>query len=383
MDLYDLKQDIDYMLLMFGKSIIINDNSATALIGYSQNTDIEEIKIITKSLIKRGDLIFYNNQNYLVNDDSTGLKNNAYYKVLAQRCNYSIKFNFSGSVKSFPALSTTKILDIDTSRYMELADGKIQVNLQDNADTKQIALQQRLLSMGYAYQVDGIDRSKVGLIILSCSVTTFTEDDDKDNEIADRWKYEVKHIYTIETTNIDTSLEEGSTLQFVVTVKDNDVVIASPTIIYSADNSNCSVNSTGLITAVTEGTSVITATFTGENGTVKSISITVTVIEPVETPNYTISINGANSINAGYSEIYNVIVKNNGVDVTGQPVTLELLDAAGTNTLSSSIATLSNVTNTSCTINAIESDNYITLKATLNIDTSKTASLVIYLNSGW
>lgn len=141
MNLYDLKQDIDYMLLMFGKSITINNIAATALAGYSGNTEIEEKKIITKSPVKRGDLIFYNGQNYLVNDDTTGLKDNAYYKVLAQRCNYKIKFNFSGSVKSFPALSTTKVLDINTSKYMELADGKIQVILQDNADTKQIVLQ--------------------------------------------------------------------------------------------------------------------------------------------------------------------------------------------------------------------------------------------------
>lgn len=48
--------------------------------------------------------------------------------------------------------------------------------------------------MGYAYQVNGIDKSKVGLVILSCSVTAFTVDDDKDNEIVDRWLYEVKHI---------------------------------------------------------------------------------------------------------------------------------------------------------------------------------------------
>lgn len=236
--------------------------------------------------------------------------------------------------------------------------------------------------MGYAYTVDVIDKSKVGLIILNCSVTTFTDNDDRDNEIADRWLYEVKHSYTIEATNIDTSTEKGKTLQFSVVVKDNGTIIENPTIIYSVNNSNCSVDATGLITANNIGTSIITATFTADDGTVKSVSITITVTEPVVVNNYTISISGSDIITAGNSEDYSVIVKNNGVQVD-LPVTWQLLNEDFTTPTPVSIAYLSNITDKTCTVNGVEQGNYVELKAILQADTSKIATIEIFIGGGW
>ena len=367
MNLFNVDNDINYLLLTMGKQITINGSTATAIIGYSNNKEIEEKKIITKSPLKRGDLLFINSHNYFIYNEINGLRQDSYYKGYARSCNYNIKFNFSGMIKTFPAITTTQVLDITTNKYMELAEGKIQVILQNNIDTNKIVLQQRFLSMGYAYTINGIDRSKTGLIILNCSVTDFIDNDDKDNEIADRWQYETKHVYTIETTNIDASLAQNTTLQFNVTVKDNGTALTNPTIVYTSNNSNCSVDSVGIVTANLLGTSVITATFTGTDGTVKSISINITVTEPVVTHSYALTINGADTVTEGASENYTITVKDNGTVVT-ETVTWSLLNDTGTSTCDSNIATLSNATGISCTVNGVSSVNYCTLKAILDVD---------------
>lgn len=381
MNLFNVDNDINYLLLTMGKPILINGNSTTAIIGYADNKEYEEKKIITKTAIKRGDIITINNHNYLVYNEINDKRQDTYYKGYARSCNYNTKFNFSGSIKSFSAIITTKVLDITENKYMQLAEGKIQVILQDNTDTRKIVTQQRFISMGSAFEVTGIDKSKVGLIILNCSVTVFTEDDDRDNEIVDRWKYEVKHSYTLETSNTDTSIEEGKTLQFNVIAKDNNVVIENANIVYSVNNSNCNVDTTGLITANNKGTSTITATFTAEDGTIKSVSITITVIEQIVINNYSLSITGSDVINVNNSEEYTAVVKNNGV-VVNLPVTWILLNET-LNPLSVDIAKIENITGNICTVYGAESGNYINLKATLNEDTSKTAILEIFIGGGW
>lgn len=381
MNLFNVDNDINYLLLTMGKPILVNGSNATAIIGYADNKEVEEKKIITKENIKRGDLVTINNHNYLVYNEINDKRQDTYFKAYARSCNYQIKFNFGGNVKSFYGIISTKVLDITENKYMELAEGKIQVVLQDNVDTRKIVTKQRFISMGSAFEVTGIDKSKVGLIILNCNITVFNDYDDRDNEIVDRWKYEIKHSYTLETSNTDTSIEEGKTLQFNVIAKDNNVVIENPNIVYSANNSNCNVDATGLITANNKGTSTITATFTAEDGTIKSVSITITVIEQIVVNNYTISITGSDVINVNNSEEYTAVVKNNGV-VVNLPVTWILLDET-LNPLSVDIAEIKNITDNTCSVYGAESGNDIVLKATLNADTSKTAILEIFIGGGW
>lgn len=383
MNLFNVDDNINYLLLTMGKPITINNAPATAIIGYSDNKDIEEKKIITKCPIKRGDLLVINDHNYLIYNEINDKRQDCYYKAYAQSCNYNIKFNFSGTVKNFYTITTTQVLDITTNQYMELPDGKIQVMLQNNVDTSKIAVQQRFLSMGYAYIVNGIDRSKTGLIILNCSVSTFNTNDDKNNEIADRWQYETKYVYTIETTNTDASLAQNSTLQFSVTVRNNGAEITNPTLTYTSNNSYCSVSSTGLIIASEIGTSIITASFTGADGTTKTISITITVTEPAVTHSYSLVINGNSDVTEGYSENYAITVKDNGNTITDKTVTWSLLDKAGTAPCPSNIATLSGITGTGCTVNGVVMNNYCTLKAVMNDDNSITVTKALTIVGGW
>lgn len=373
MNLFNVDNDINYLLLTMGKPILINGSPATAIIGYSNIKEYEEKKIITKAEIKRGDLLYINNHNYLIINEINDKRQDTYYKGYARSCNYSIKFNFNGDVKEFPTILTTEILDIQESRYISLLDGKVQVILQDNADTKRIVKEQRFLAMNYAFKIEGIDKSKVGLIILNCSVTEKnTTTDDLENEIVDRWLYETKHNYTLETTNTNSSLEQGKTLQFNVILKDNGVVVENPTIIYTVNNNNCSVNSTGLITGNAEGESIITASFTSE-GVTKTVSITITVTAVKIVVN---EIQGSSEISWGMTSTYKAVKSVNGV-VEPHNYDFTLENATG-------LATLTIIDNCTCTIKANEDQNegYITLRA-VNLDENILITKVIEIKGFW
>lgn len=298
MNLFNVDSDIDYLLLTMGKPISINGSSATAIIGYTSNKDIEEKKIITKSQLGRGDIIVANNHNYIVTNEINDKRQDCYYKAYAQSCNYNIKFNFNGTVKAIPSIIASGIFDIETGKYYSFASGKIQVTLQNTVDTNTIFLQERFIKMGSAWKVSGIDKTKTGLITLSCDLDSFLTNDDKDNEIA-------------YNSNIPT-----------------------PT--------------------------------------------------PTPTTDYSIAINpNIADITEGSSQQFTVEVKSNGNVVTDKTVTWTLLNQAGTSTCASSVATLTNITGTSCTFNAVAMGNVCKLKAVLNTDNTVSASKDINIVGGW
>lgn len=369
MNLFNVDNDINYLLLTMGKPITINNNPAIAIIGYSDNKDVEEKKIITKAKLGRGDLIVANNHNYIVTNEINDKRQDCYYKGYAQSCNYNIKFNLNGTDKEFPSIIESKFFDIATGKYFSSVDGEIYITLQDNIFTSQIALKNTFIVMQNYWEVQGIDKTKIGLITLTCKITSALE------------------TYTIETTNTDSSIELNKTLQFVVTVKKGSyTVITNPTIIYSSNNANCSVDTAGLITANTIGTSIIIASYTCPNGMVKSIGITITVIEPkpVVTHSYSLSIAPiVSEITEGSSQNYTITVNDNGNVVTDKTVTWTLLNQVGTSSCASNVATLTNITGTSCTVNAVTMGNVCKLKAVLDADNTILTAMDINIVGGW
>lgn len=375
MDYNSINSDMSYLIEQLGKPITINNIPATGLVGNIDNS--EDIrKLITKPPISRGDIVIYKDNNYLITGDIDNI-NNIYYKAIIQKCPHVVKFNFSGTIKECPCFMETKILDIESGQYFPLATGKILVTIKDNVN---VALQQRLIKFDSAWLVEGIDKTKKGLLTLTVSKATFNDNDDKINEIADRWQYETKHLYTIETTNTDTGIEKNKTLQFVVTVKDNDVVVDNPALTYTSDNENCTVSDTGLITGVNVGTSVITATFSAD-GITKSTSITITVTEPVPQDNFTYTLVGDlepdTIIKVGNYIVYTAKKFNNGVEVADAQFDFEVI--AGSTPSSAYIFTILN--DKECQIETNESTYTITLRAKDRADNSKYIDKEIQLKS--
>lgn len=324
MNLFNINNDIDYLIAQAGKEILINGASATAIIGsMSSNKEYDDKKIITRSSINRGNIVNYNNGKYLVISEINDMRFDTYYKGIMRKCNYNIKFNFSGVVKEFNAIIETQILDIDTGQFISVPSGKIIVTLQDNQETQKIQLQNKFIKMGSAWQIQGIDKSKVGLLILHCEVTTFGTNDDKENEIIDGLTLppapDVYDVQIINNPNVTIGYYTTWQIQWVVTK--NGQVVNEPVSFVSSNVGAVTVDSSGLCQAKNINSS---ATITVKLSSNPTIYTTMRINVTNTSSNYTVDITGVSEIILGETKEYNAVVKNNGIEVSDAEVVWEL-----------------------------------------------------------
>src|SRR5665647_2358982 len=189
----NIDEMIDFFLFEKGEDIKINGVLQRALVLDANDKIIQDAdKIIhCKVEIKSGDIIEYMDQKYLITSQVD--KNTNSYCAKMKQCNYKIAFNFSGSVKWFDVLIETKVMDVDTNKYMIFSVGKIKVSMQNNADSRDISTSMRFINTGRVFETVGIDNSNIGLLILTCDLTLINSNDDLINGIVDRWHYEITH----------------------------------------------------------------------------------------------------------------------------------------------------------------------------------------------
>ena len=357
MNIFDFpSNDYLYLLSMAGDDIYINNDTIPkkALINnlpVNRQADIRTIS--TTSEIKRGDLINWDNENWLIISD-IGHKRYSYYKGIIQKCNYNIKFNFQGTIKQFPAIVDSRIFDIETNQYLSIPAGKIVVTIQDNADSTNITLNQRFIKMKEAWKVTGIDRTKNGLLMLYCDLDTIIPSDDLENEIANAGDY----VYTLEITNGETSsIQEGSTLQLNAQVKLNDNIVEKE-VIYSSDNpSIATVDENGLVTAISAGDCIITASLAENPNVYDTITITVTALPE---HNYAVTISGNTSIVKNYTATYTATFTDNGLPISEQSEFWLTADDGVSETTLATIQSQDPVANT-CVVKAGSTLGYVKL----------------------
>lgn len=339
----------------YGKIIKINGNSTTGFFKeYDEKKDSNDHKYLFTNIntLKQGDEIealgqYWLNISHIVN------YNGVYEKGLIRESKYSIKFAFpDGEVKQFTSVIDTKALDIKTNQYIALPDGKILVTMQENQDSNNIVLDQRFIIMGSAWKVVGIDKSKIGLIILTCQSDAFNEFDDRENEIADAKKY--IHTYTIDITNgesADMDYRE-TTLQLTVSCTDNAVIVENPVVTYVSNNEYvATIDSSGLITCHGTGQAVITATYRNVSDT-----FVVNGIEVIA-DNYSIEyVNPATSIKSGRTVTFTIKVLNNGVEVLDKPVTFNLRNEDESANV---YATITGTTSNTVSVQASSTSSYV------------------------
>jgi len=170
------------------------------------------------------------------------------------------------------------------------------------------------------------------------------------------------HTYTVDILNGSASIQNGSTLQLNVNVLDNGEIISpTPTITYvSSDITKASVSTSGIVTAVSEGSCTITAT---SNGVSNSVSITVT---NVVSDNITYTLTSVSQpdyeIKTGVTKTYIAKKFNNGIEVTGIQFNFEVIATS----VPSSAYTLNIIDTKSCSIKCNQYVYNIVLRATEN-----------------
>ncbi len=269
MNVFDtgFKEDFDYILSTIGESITINDKDIkTALITKGDNKDklINYKKIVTNYTINTGDIVKYRDKLWIILSEVNESRNT--YKSLIRELPHTIKIYIDNTLQEIPCVIESSNNGIVEGKFIITGDGNLKLTLQDNTITQKIHEGMRIIKWGYAWKVIAKSGENKGLTYIFFEKdATNSATDDIENEIADRWKYEVKHNYSIETP-IELNINKGNTKQLSVIVKDRidsgTVVVENPTIMYvSGDDNIVTVSNRGLITGVNEGNTTITIKF--------------------------------------------------------------------------------------------------------------------------
>ncbi|WP_333859765.1 hypothetical protein [Clostridium sp.] len=149
-----------------GKTCVLNNNSN--IIGIFKEIDdkfnsIDTKYFLTINNLNQGDMIKYNNMNYLVITKSENI-NGVYNIYTVRKCPYNINFSINTSMNIVTGYIETKTLDTQASQYIILPTGTIVVTVPLDSITEQIKINNRFIKMGAAWKVTGRDKSLEGLI---------------------------------------------------------------------------------------------------------------------------------------------------------------------------------------------------------------------------
>ena len=213
---------------------------------------------------------------------------------------------------------------------------------------------------------------------------SFIANDDKVNEIADRWQYEVTHTYILTINNGDTSaVNINDILTVTATVTDNGVTMTNPAVTYLSSDSNIvSVDNSGQTMGINLGTTIITAQMTN-NPDVKD-TLEITVQEAPTSHNYSITISGSATIKLNQTLSYTATFYDNGVEVTDQSGTWSIASTNPDGT-TNVYATIVSQTGNSVSIKGTSSSSYVNkyllLVCTLDSDNAITTNKQIQVKS--
>ena len=353
MNIFDFPmQDFNYLLQHTGKDVTINNNTPTkALIANSKiNLNADYRFISTLEPLNRGDLIEWDGKHWLALSE-VATQRYSYHKAEMRLCNFNIKMIIDDLVHEFPVIIDNFNFNLVDGQYFSIPEGDITVTMQDSID---IPTGTRFIKMGKAYKVIGKDYTKVGLVTLHCELDAFIASDDIDNEVAGG----LDLVYTLSITNGNISLSINDTVQLNATLTLNSNPSTRPIAYTTSNPLIATVDDTGLLTGIGEGTCTITAYMVD----MPDISDTIEVeVSDVPADNFTYTLTGASEIISGESANYIANKYNNGILVEDAQFDFEIIPDEG---VPASAYSLTIISNNECRVNSKKSYYYITLRAT-------------------
>lgn len=234
-------------------------------------------------LLHQGDIVEYNQIKYIIIQEQQNY-NNIYTQFVCRRLDNIIKIYIDNKLEKIPTYIETSQQGIENGQYIITGKGNIKLTIQDNNITKNIKEDMRIIKWGYGWKVIAKTQENEGLKYIYMEKDQYNNEyDDMENEIADRWKHEIQHQYSIEDIK-DISINKGDTKQLDIIVQDTidsqTTTIENPTLIYSSsDISVCKISDTGLITAINEGNATITIQF---QNIIKTINVIIAEVEQIQ-----------------------------------------------------------------------------------------------------
>ncbi len=283
------------------------------------NYNIKTILMKPNVVLKNGDLIQWNSQNWL--SMGVGLVSNAYYKGTIVQCEYTIShYNKNGILLEIPIVFDNGVrlysLGQDENKYISTVNNEVIAYIPDNDDTSDIKEDQIYTIGRKNYEIKSIQDIVIpGLLVLKMKVTTA-------EVVVETHDY---NVIILNGEEVILGATEPSTLQLDIQCKLDGVVVANPEVTYeSSDELSATVSDTGLITVQGTGSCDITVTY----GDATAIIHVTTAIHVTDVFDITITPADTNMY-VNKTQTFTAKVTNNGVDMPYHTVLWSLVNVDG------------------------------------------------------
>ena len=251
--------------------------------------------------VRPGTLVMYGYGVYLALNRET-VENDVYYKSTLVKCNGVYNEN-SGAVMNIPFYSDNMKSSVSVGNStITMLSGNIEIITEENSLSKKIKINQKFNEFGRTFNVCNL-YSMDGILHIIAEVYS---------NMTPTYTYSV----VIDGTPT-TSLKTGETVQLTATTYMGETITTGATLDWtSSDNTIATVDSTGLVTCVSEGTVLITCTWV-EQDVKGTATINISNTEPVTPTGYTYTITGTSRLRIGVSRTYTLTITDSaGNDVT-------------------------------------------------------------------
>ena len=251
--------------------------------------------------VRPGTLVMYGYGVYLALNRET-VENDVYYKSTLVKCNGVYNEN-SGAVMNIPFYSDNMKSSVSVGNStITMLSGNIEIITEENSLSKKIKINQKFNEFGRTFNVCNL-YSMDGILHIIAEVYS---------NMTPTYTYSV----VIDGTPT-TSLKTGETVQLTATTYMGETITTGATLDWtSSDNTIATVDSTGLVTCVSEGTVLITCTWV-EQDVKGTATINISNTEPVTPTGYTYTVTGTSRLRIGVSRTYTLTITDSaGNDVT-------------------------------------------------------------------
>jgi uncharacterized protein YjdB len=270
----------------------------------NQLTDKLTIFYSADSGIHAGQLLTYGNKHFLVLNQETP-ESDVYYKSSLLETNAVIHAIINSNEIDMPVYAYD-IADglTEKSNVMSLISGNIHIMAEPNAVIKSLALDNEFDTVGRHWKIDNII-SKDNVIHLYC-------------EIAQT----ISHTYSVTITANDT-YHHGESAQLTAVAKQDDTIVNNIPFVWTSSNASlATVDNTGLVNFIADGSVTITATWEFQN---VSGTKTITITEP---DTYSLSITANDSYTTADTPTLTATAQKNGTADTTATITWISSDAS-------------------------------------------------------
>lgn len=269
------RKDIFYQHLIAFQGIEgkINDTDCRFLV--TENDDSKENEfdlknIITDKSLKQGDYITIDSIIYMV-IDSQKIIDSVYIKGTFREV---LKVTLESTLQDVYAIvDKVKGIYNEGQQLVEVHDQYNFIIPKSQCQYTSISTQNNLIVYsGGSYDAISIDDSKEGILIITGRFNSVHN----------------PHNYAIKLSETTKTLVETEIYTIVASTTDNGIIVENPNIIYTSSDESIATVNNGVVTAVTRGNCIITATLGNASATL-SLVVNAKPVEPVISYTYTFS----------------------------------------------------------------------------------------------